>query len=182
MMVEIANVYINDKNKPTNIPDCDTIITHTRAMREAHINGICIPLDKNSETDVSAIWVKVKYGDNSVMCRARTQQFVEQYLKNNSITTVRAPRLYLAFMWGGYGFIVSEYIDGQLCDDGDIPILAAAVQDLVAIPGPSSTPGPVGGGCIEHPFFYDRPSPIWYESVDELQAHINGVRAHYLDD
>ena len=28
---------------------------------------------------------------------------------------------------------------------------------------------------IEHPFFIDRTSSIWYESVEELENHINGV-------
>ena len=62
-----------------------------------------------------------------------------------------------------------------MCDESDIPRVAAAVQYLISIPSPSSTPGPVGGGPIEHPFFIDRTSSIWYESVEELQNHVNVV-------
>ena len=88
---------------------------------------------------------------------------------------MRAPRVYLAFTWGDFGYIVSEYIDGQMCGKSDIPLVAAAVQSLITIPSPSSIPGPVGGGLIEHPFFIERTSSIPYESVKELQDHINGV-------
>ena len=109
------------------------------------------------------------------MGEARTQRYVAQQLQSSGITAVRVPHIYLAFTWHSYGYIVSEYIDGKMCDDSDIPGVAAAVQALISIPSPSSTPGPVGGGRIEHPFFVERTSSIWYESVEELQDHVNGV-------
>jgi hypothetical protein len=109
------------------------------------------------------------------MGEAMTQRYVAQQLQSNAITAVRVPHVYLAFIWRRRGYIVSEYIDGNMCDDSDIPRVAAAVQALISIPSPSSTPGPVGGGLIEHPFFIDRTSSIWYESVEELQDHVNGV-------
>ncbi len=62
-----------------------------------------------------------------------------------------------------------------MCDNSDIALVAAAVQTLIKIPSPSLTPGPVGGGVIEHPFFIDGKSDIWYNTVEELQGHINGV-------
>ena len=68
-----------------------------------------------------------------------------------------------------------EYIDGQICGDSDVALVAAAVQSLITIPSPTSAPGPVGGGVIEHPFFIERTSSIWYESFEELENHINGV-------
>lgn len=69
-----------------------------------------------------------------------------------------------------------------MSDSSDIELVAAAVQVLTNIPSLDSnvTPGPVGGGCIEHPFFLERKSSIWYESVQELQDNVNGVRCSFL--
>ena len=138
-----------------------------------NISGVRIALYKTSDLDVSNIWVK--FGLGIAMGSARTQRFVAQYLRDNNNPAVRAPRLYLAFTWVPLGYIVSEYIDGQVCDDSDTALAAAAVQALITIPSPSLTPGPIGGGLIEHPFFVDRRSSVWYESVEELQDHVNGV-------
>lgn len=171
-------VFINDEGKPANIPDYKTIITqcpdllHSQATA-TNISGVRFTLDKRSDLDVRNIWVK--FGRTITMGEANTQRFVAQYLQANNIPAVRAPRVYLAFTWGPFGYIVTEYIDGQICDNSDIPLVAAAVQALINIPSPSSTPGPVKGGLIEHPFFYDRKSSIQYESVEELQDHVNGV-------
>lgn len=180
MSSDVVSVAINDKNKPTNIPDYEEIIAQAHALRPSqetaiNISGARVPLNKKCATDVDAIWVK--YGGSTTISEARTQQFVKQYLKSNNITTVRAPHVYLAFRYGHQDYIVSEYIDGRLCNKADVPQVAAAIQDLIAIQSPTTTPGPVGGGLIEHPFFVERESNIWYESVDELQAHINGVSA-----
>ena len=59
--------------------------------------------------------------------------------------------------------------------DTDLIAVAAAVQILIAIPSPNSKLGRVGGGQIEHPFFYDWKASIEYESVEDLQDHVNGV-------
>ena len=177
-MSSIVNVFINDGNKPTNIPDYKTIITQSFDLRPGQItatntSGVRIPLDKKSDTDVSAVWVK--FGSDIVMGEAKTQLLVAQHLERNNVAAVRAPHVYLAFTWGHFGFIVTEYIDGEICGDSDIPLVAAAVQDLITIKSLSPTLGQVGGGLIEHPFFVDRMSSVWYESVEELQTHINGV-------
>ncbi|KAH8994621.1 hypothetical protein EDB92DRAFT_296942 [Lactarius akahatsu] len=79
------------------------------------------------------------------MGEAKTQRFVAQYLEANDIPTVRAPRVYIAFTWGDFGFIVTEYIDGPICVNSDVALVAAAVQSLIAIPSPSSTLRPVSG-------------------------------------
>jgi hypothetical protein len=173
-----VDVFINDKDKPANIPKYEMIITQCfdlgpRQATAANISGVRITLDKRSDNEVSDIWVKL--GRNITMAEAETQRFVAQYLEENDIPAVRAPRVYLAFTWGGLGYIVTEYIHGQICGDSDISVVAAAVQSLITIPSSSSTPGPVGGGLIEHPFFINRTSSIRYESVKELQDHMNGV-------
>lgn len=55
-----------------------------------------------------------------------------------------------------------------MCDNSDIPLVAAAVKALINIPSPDPRPGPVGGDLIEHPFFDERRSSIEYESIEEL--------------
>ncbi|KAH9160945.1 hypothetical protein EDB89DRAFT_818080 [Lactarius sanguifluus] len=173
-----VDVFINDEKKPANIPSYQTIITQCfhlgpHQATATNISGVRITLDKRSDNEVNNIWVK--FGRNITMGEAKTQRFVAQYLEANDNTAVRAPRVYIAFTWGDFGFIVAEYIDGPICGDSDVALVAAAVQSLIAIPSPSSTPGPVGGGLIEHPFFINRTSSIWYESVQELEDHINGI-------
>jgi hypothetical protein len=173
-----VNVFINGKDKPANIPKYETIIKQCfdlgpRQATTTNISGVRITLDKRSDNEVSDIWVK--HGREITMAEAETQCFVAQYLEDNDIPAVRAPCVYLAFTWGGFGYIVTEYIDGQICGDSDIALVAAAVQSLITIPSSSSIPGPVGGGLIEHPFFINRTSSIRYESVKELQDHMNGV-------
>jgi len=150
-----------------------SVSTWVPARLPINVSGVRITLNKKSDNEVSNIWVK--FGPSITMVEAETQRFVAHYLEDNDIPTVRAPRVYLAFTWCGFGYIVTEYIDGQICGDSDIPLVAAAVQSLITIQNSTSTPGPVGGGLIEHPFFVDRTSSIWCESVEELQDHMNSV-------
>jgi hypothetical protein len=96
-----VNVFINDKDKPANIPKYETIIDQCfdlgpRQVTATNVSGVRITLDKRSDNDVSDIWVK--HGCTITMAEAETQRFVAQYLENNDIPTVRAPRVYLAFM------------------------------------------------------------------------------------
>ncbi|KAI0047117.1 hypothetical protein FA95DRAFT_1519424 [Auriscalpium vulgare] len=177
-MPNFVEVFIDDENKPTNIPRYETIIRQSIALRpdqatDINTSGVRLTLSKTSDTDVSDIWVK--FGEEISMGEAMTQRFVAQHLESNQIAAVRAPRVYLAFTWGHDGFIVTEYIDGKMCDDSDIPLVVAAVQYLITIQSPSPTPGRIGGGLIEHPFFIERTASVWYDSVKELQAHINGI-------
>ena len=169
-------VSIDDAGKPANIPNYETIIRQCfeqgpRQETTTNITGVRLTLEKKTDDDVSDIWVK--FGIGIAMSEAFTQRFVAQYLHDNNIAAVRAPRVYRAFKWGNLGYIVSEFIDGPMCDKSDAALIASAVQALISIPSPSSTPGPVGGGLIEHPFFVDRESSVWYESVEELQDHVN---------
>lgn len=167
-----AEVVIDDKDKPANIPDCLTIVEQCfglgpKQFTDINQSGVRILPNKTSDHDVSNIWVK--YRVSIAMSEAKTQDYVMQYLRE------RAPHVYLAFTWDGYGFIVSEYIDGPMCDNSDIPLVAAAVKALINIPSPDSRPGPVGGDLIEHPFCDERRSSIEYESIEELEDHINGI-------
>lgn len=185
-MGSYAQIHINDEGKPANIPDLATIIKKCfelgpQQITAINVSGVHIALEKKDEGDISDIWVK--FGPSITMGEAMTQQFVQQHLQaGGSNCAVRAPRVYLAFKWGHYGYIVSEFIDGRMCNSTstDAALVAAAIQALIAIPSPSSKPGRVGGGLMEHPFFICRTADIEYESVEDLEDHVNGVSLLHL--
>ncbi|KAJ7238751.1 hypothetical protein B0H12DRAFT_1326784 [Mycena haematopus] len=177
-----VKVVISAENKPENLPSFEEIIKQCFVQgplqsTAINISGVRLTpsLVKRSNNDNDATYVWVKYGQTIRMGEAKTQNFVAQHLANTADAAVRAPQVYLAFTWDFFGYIVMEYIDGQMCGNADVPRVAAAIQSLIAIPSPASTPGPVGGGVFEHPFFVERTSSIWYESAQELEDHINGV-------
>ncbi|KAK0496098.1 hypothetical protein EDD18DRAFT_1463254 [Armillaria luteobubalina] len=93
---------------------------------------------------------------------------------------VRVPRVHMVFSIDNpeycIGYIVMEYIDAPDCDKSDYQLVSGAVEKLISIPGPTSVPGPIGGGHVIHAFFIDGwTSPIAYDTVDDLQEHVNGV-------
>ena len=69
--------------------------------------------------------------------RTRTQHYVAQSLNDKAGAAVRIPCVYLAFESDGLGYIVSEYIDGSICNNADAALVAATVQSL-----PHHRPGP----------------------------------------
>jgi hypothetical protein len=106
------------------------------------------------------------------MAEALTQDYVARFFIASSRAGVRVPRVYAAFSRDGsywpIGYIIMQYIDTPDCGERDYQLVARAVQTLIGVKGPSSSPGPVGGGSIIHNFFLDWTSPITYETVDEL--------------
>ena len=72
-----------------------------------------------------------------------------------------------------------EYVDGLACDNSDALRVAAAVECLIRVIGPTAAPGPVGGGPITHRFFVEWKSSISYSTVQALEKHVNGVRIYY---
>ena len=73
------------------------------------------------------------------------------------------------------GHIVMEYVDAPDCDTNDVQLVARAVQKLISIRGPTAAPGPVGGGPIVHSFFVGWESNVTYNTVEQLEEHINNV-------
>ncbi|OJA18084.1 hypothetical protein AZE42_09064 [Rhizopogon vesiculosus] len=122
----------------------------------------------------------VKCGPNVTIDEALTQDWVARSLEATLDGTVRVPRVYDAFSvpttsWT-IGFIVMEYIDAPDCTEKNVKRVAQAVQALISVRGPSSAPGHVCGGPVIHSFFIDDwTSPFRYETVDELEQHINGI-------
>ncbi|TFK69304.1 hypothetical protein BDN72DRAFT_619183 [Pluteus cervinus] len=166
-------VIIDAENKPANLPTPEVIIEqcriHSSAQRTAiNTHGVRLILD-------DGIYYWVKFGRTITMDEAQTQNYVAGVLNCNPDATVRVPCVYLAFQWGRFGYMVMEYIHGKMCDDSDADLVAAAVQSLIDIKSPTLEPGPVGGGIIHHPFFIDRTASIRYDSVKQLEDHINGI-------
>ena len=110
------------------------------------------------------------------MSEALTRDLVWQVLNASPDAAVRVPKVYHAFERGQFGYIVMEYIDGSGCKNSDAPQVAAVVECLIRIKGPTTAPGPIGGGPITHRFFVEWESPVTYDTVEVLEKRVNGVR------
>jgi hypothetical protein len=165
-------LVIDTDNKPVNLLGPEAIVQQCRDANSDSNNLRGVPLVDKSH---GAPYAWVKYGWSTTMGEALTQDFVGKAINGNPDAAVRVPRVYLAFQSSDYGYIVMEYIDGSICDNSDAKLVAAAVQSLIAIRGPTAKPGPVGGGPITHRFFVEGKSSMTYHSVQELEQHINGV-------
>ncbi|KAK0220029.1 hypothetical protein IW262DRAFT_1482630 [Armillaria fumosa] len=147
-----------------NIPSRETIVA---ICREAGYECRGIPL-RNHPSGPIVAWIK--YGANVTMAEALTQDWVA----NGSRAGPEGPSGILDEC--SIGYIVIEYTDAPNCDKSDYQLVSGAVEKLIIIPGPTSAPGPVGGGRVIHTFFIDQwTSPITYATVDDLQEHVNGV-------
>ena len=162
-------------NKPDNLPSAEQIIRRCAEANAVNFRtGLSgVALVGSSQNDAPYAWVK--YGRSITMAEARTQQYVAQVVNSNDAAPVRIPAVYCSFESNSRGYIVMELIEGEICSDADAGLVAAAVQFLITIKGPTEQPGPIGGGPICHNFFVDRESSVTYSSVDLLEKHINGV-------
>jgi len=109
------------------------------------------------------------------MSEAHTQEFLANQVNKDENSIVRIPVVYFAFRYDGRGYIVMEHVGDRTCNRDDFPRIAPAVERLLKIPSPTSTPGPVNGGAITHRFFADSMSSVPYNSVELLEEHINGI-------
>jgi hypothetical protein len=121
----------------------------------------------------------VKYGPTLAMGEARTQDYVADHVNSDKHLVVLVPRIYYAFRYEEIGYITMQYVDGNDCNQNDLDTIALAVNRLRAIPSPTVSPGPVGGGMITHRFFSGHRSSVQYDSVEDLQEHVNKVSAFY---
>ncbi|KAG8960492.1 hypothetical protein FRC00_000216, partial [Tulasnella sp. 408] len=157
---------------PDNLPSRDDIVAMCK-VAGYDCRGFPFP---NQPSEPILAWIK--YGTHVTMGEALTQDMVAKVFNTDPEASVRVPRVYQAFLSRildiSIGYIVMEYIDAPDCDARDSKLVAKAVQSLISVAGPSSAPGPVGGGPIEHNFFYDWTSPITYATVEELEQHVNG--------
>jgi hypothetical protein len=133
----------------------------------------------------------IKYGGTVTMGEMRTQQHVynefERMKKEQSGSGVKAPEIYHAFQDELKTYIVMEHIDGETVGarlrgssaetkNWIFNQVAKAINQLLAVRVPiHSHPGPVGGGLIQNHFFRGNRAPKEYESIFDLQDHINKV-------
>lgn len=174
-LTDNPEIFFEDINIPVKLPlPMEIVEYHVRESQNQYTSinrtGVRMPVRKTSENSSGYIWIK--YGRRT---EALTHHYIAEHIRRNKTTVVRTPHLYLAFTLGPETYIVSEFIDGPMCDESDIPRIATAVKYFISIPSPNSAPGPVGGGLIEHPFFKCDESTIWYETIQELEDHVNGV-------
>ncbi|KDQ12843.1 hypothetical protein BOTBODRAFT_175989 [Botryobasidium botryosum FD-172 SS1] len=158
-------------DRPENLPSRKEIIT---LCKKAGYKITGIPF-RNQPSGPVVAWIK--YGPNVTMDEAYTQDWVAKVLNAEPETDVTVPRVYVAFMsTRGIGYIVMEFIDAPDCTSRDVKLVAQAIKKLISIRGPSLAPGHVGGGHAVHTFFVDdRTAPFPYETVKELEEHVNGI-------
>jgi hypothetical protein len=154
------------------LPSNDDIAT---MCREAGYSRTGIALRDSSQSVVA--WIK--YGPNVTRAEALTQAWVSKVIHDNPTDGVRVPRVYKAFVLDTpdcpIGHIVMEYIDAPDCGANDIQLVAQVIQKLISLRGPIPAPGPVGGGPIVHSFFVGWVSDATYNTVQQLEEHINNV-------
>jgi hypothetical protein len=124
----------------------------------------------------------IKYGRTVAMGEARTQDFTANIVNSDKGCVVRVPRIFFAFRYKGVGYIVIQHIHGHDCSQDDTEKVALAVKRLRSIDSPTVSPGPVGGGPVTHRLFADHRSSIRYDSVGELQEHVNNVSGAFTLD
>jgi hypothetical protein len=174
-MSQVKSVILAD-NRPANLPAPENIV---QLCRDAGYDVRGIPIIDESRRAASA-WVKYGWSESVTMGEALTQDWVGQVLNARPDAAVRIPKAYHAFEHGSFGYIVMEYIDGLACDKSDALQVAqsAAVECLIRVTGPTTAPGPVGGGPITHRFFVEWRSSVTYSTVQALEKHVNGVRMY----
>lgn len=185
----LRNEYIS-KSKPV-LPNAKEIIALCHE-KGCGYNGFAYP----SNGPIAYI----KYGYTVTVGEMQTQRYVYnefRQMTNASGSGVKVPEIYHAFECefdgefdGEYQtYIVMEYVHGKTVgaclrdSSGEArnwvyDQVAKAIKQLLRVPVPTSSgsrPGPVGGGCIQHYFFRDKVAPKEYNSVGDLQNHINRV-------
>ncbi|KAG8964190.1 hypothetical protein FRC00_003536 [Tulasnella sp. 408] len=170
----VSDFAILANDPPDTLPSREKIVA---LCKKAGYQRTGIPF-RNQPSGPVLAWIK--YGPNVSMDEAYTQDWVAKVLDAEPEADVRVPRVYMAFTnirrSGSIGYIVMEFIDAPDCTSGDVKLVARAVQKLISVRGPSSAPGHVGGGPAVHTFFVDdRTAPFPYETVQELEQHVNGI-------
>ncbi|PWY84478.1 hypothetical protein BO94DRAFT_423338, partial [Aspergillus sclerotioniger CBS 115572] len=117
----------------------------------------------------------VKYNSLQVE-EVRNQQFFFDQIAKRADSPIRIPEIYEVFETKHDGYIVMEHIDiDHFASDKQ---RSTAITELVTIEPPPHAPlGPIGGGLIRHHFFdfIDAEAPVVYDSVEDLESHINRV-------
>lgn len=148
----------------------------------------------------------IKHG-HSILWNELSAQTMAHWELQNLKSSVRAPALYYACelrypqapwrkdSYGRRRYIVMEYVPGKTTaewleetnDDTQrrdliYARIGLALSELLRIPvPPKQPPSGIDGGVIWHTLFEDCCAPLPYESVEELETHINKVKAQPLN-
>jgi len=174
---------------PTQLPTDDEIIAFCEGQRA--LGEYSHTLAYPSRNAAIAL---IKYGGRpfGMMAEMLNQDFAFNALEGmpqQRRAGIHVPKIYRVIEEGADGvYIVMEYVNGktlkELLEEGVshdqlqeyYNQIAKAIELFLSIKVPDGvTPGPVGGGIIKHPLFKDTIASIEYNSVDELQQHVNNV-------
>ncbi|KAK7425968.1 hypothetical protein QQZ08_007550 [Neonectria magnoliae] len=122
---------------------------------------------------------------------ARTQVWAYealQRLPTSDRQAIKIPKVYRTVDLVTWTFILMEYVPGKTfqdfidenseafdaTEDPYLGMIERALKLFLSFPVPQDvSPGPYGGGLIRHPLFKGFKSTIEYQTVDQLEKHIN---------
>ncbi|KAK2736847.1 hypothetical protein FQN57_000527 [Myotisia sp. PD_48] len=144
------------------------------------------PMGLAYPADNPIFWIK--YGGSVVPNEIFAQAMAYHELRRLN-SPVRAPGIFYACNVNHIKYIVMEYISGrsgaQVLKDidnltGKEPIyrqIAFAISELLRIPVKQSHPSAVNGEHIRHTLFDMEEAPRLYQTVEQLEQHLNGFLA-----
>jgi hypothetical protein len=157
-------VILTAPESPYDLPTPATVIEYCE-QQDYHASHVSFP-------DAASPLFCIKFGYDITKDEVLKQVLIGSLVNAVPNTAVFVPKVFSAFACAGRNYIVMEYIRGRdsTTSKGDLPKIAAAVQQLISIPSDRISPG-----LIKHHFFYDWVSTAPYPSVKHLQAQINRV-------
>ena len=133
----------------------------------------------------------IKYGPEQcgMMAQMRTQTYAWNALKQipQQKRDVQIPEIYHVIQRDEITYIIMEYVQGETLEEllakntlddcqKEYSQISKAMKTLLSIEVPKGcAPGPIGSGLIRHPLFKGAVASTEYDSVHELQQHINNV-------
>ncbi|KAK0207369.1 hypothetical protein IW262DRAFT_1443504 [Armillaria fumosa] len=168
---------VEDPNSPTWLPAPHAVVTKCRQHGPGPSGFVEYSPDfvEPSPDCTELAWIK--YVPRIAMGEARTQAFIANIVNSDKDCVVRVPHVYFAFRYKRIGYIIMQHIHGHDCNEDNLNEIARAVKRLLSIKSETRSPGPVRGGPVAHRFFADHQSDIRYNSVSELQEHVNNILA-----
>jgi len=173
---------------PTQLPTDDEIVAFCKGQRA---------LGKQSNTyaypsrNAAIAFIKCASRQSGMIAEMLNQDFAFNALESmpqQRRAGIHVPKIYRVIEVATTVYIVMEYVNGktlkELLEEGVshdqlqeyYNQIAKAIKLFISIKVPDGvTPGPVGGGIINHPLFKDTIASIEYTSVDDLQQHVNNV-------
>lgn len=174
---------------PQSIP-IPTIATGSELVElctEEHPRHYNLGLAYPPKVETPVFWIK--YGTSVIWDEAPAQVMAYKELRRLS-SPVKIPGIFYACEVRHKGYIVMEYIPGKTAGeclegikdpagvDSVYSSIAFALSELYLIPiPPGSRSAAIDGGKIRHALFDDQVAPRHYQSVAQLEDHLNLVGA-----